>query len=675
MLLLLLPLAHAVDIVAFSEDFDSYTTGSFSGTAGWMTGYSADDWSTKYGGGVYAATDDYDGTWGANSAVDNHLVYVSDSWADFTYAVTMHAEGSDTSGIVFRYQDQYNFYLFFLTTDKMPDTGTGGQATGSGAYLYVVEDGVATELAADSGVVWGGADQRVEVNVEGDSIGVWVDEDYDLAIEGGEQVFAVTDSALASGNIGVYCYNNGGYYLTCAFDDVEVSVSDRDNDTVPDSKDNCPDDANLGQADADGDGLGDVCDDDADGDGYTVSVDCDDTRDDVNPGEEERCTTTVDDNCDGETNSIDALACAVYFADRDGDGYGDDADKECYCEATGDYTVKVNGDCDDGDDTIKPGEPEVCDGADQDCDGRVDEDAVGLGTWYADVDGDGFGDPATSTESCDPPDGWVDNADDCDDHRPLTFPGATETCNSADDDCDGSVDEDAVDASTWYVDADGDTYGDSGSAVTACDPVEGAVEVDGDCDDAAAAIHPGADEHCDGVDEDCDGVVDSPDPVDGVAYYMDADGDGYGDPESAVPGCGPSEGAVDNADDCDDTDAAVFPGAQEVANRVDDDCDGRRDEGFDSDGDGLDDDVEFDDYGTDPHKPDTDGGGVPDGTEVVDGTDPLDPGDDERPGKQPDDEVTPRTGAFYGGACSSAPGISLGALPLAALLVLRRRKA
>jgi hypothetical protein len=93
-----------------------------------------------------------------------------------------------------------------------------------------------------------------------------------------------------------------------------------------------------------------------------------------------------------------------------------------------------------------------------------------------------------------------------------------------------------------------------------------------DCDDADPTVGPAATETCDGVDEDCNGVVDDVDPP--VRWYRDADLDGYGDATQYVEGCRAPRGHVDNADDCDDLDERVHPGADDVPNGVDDDCDG-----------------------------------------------------------------------------------------------------
>jgi subtilisin family serine protease len=168
-------------------------------------------------------------------------------------------------------------------------------------------------------------------------------------------------------------------------------------------------------------------------------------------------------------------------------------------------------------------------------------------TLFCDIDDDGDG---------------VRYPEDCDDLRSEVFPGAEEICNGRDDDCDGIVDgPDATGAVDFWPDADGDGFGTAGTPVRACEAPADHGEGDDDCDDTRADVHPGADEVCDGVDNDCDGAVDADDEdvLDAVTGHVDADGDGWGVGEP-VATCAPDT-VADRAGDCDDADAAGFPGS------------------------------------------------------------------------------------------------------------------
>ncbi len=331
---------------------------------------------------------------------------------------------------------------------------------------------------------------------------------------------------------------------------------------------------------------------DADGDGYGAGEDCDDSDPAVNPGAEEVCNAR-DDDCDGE---VDEGVTSTWYADADGDGYGDPDGGAEACEA-GDGYVADASDCDDGDAAIHPDADEACDGLDNDCDGEIDEDdAADAATWYADADGDGFGDPDNSVAACDAPSGFVAADGDCDDADAAINPDADEVCDGLDNDCDGEIDEDdAVDAATWYADGDGDGYGDADSTQVACEAPSGFVADNSDCDDSNAAINESADEVCDGIDNDCNGTADE-DALDAVTWYADADGDGYGDADSTQDACTAPSGYVSDATDCDDGDDSINPGATELCGGVDEDCDGVVDEDdaadaptwyADSDGDGY----------------------------------------------------------------------------------------
>ncbi len=199
--------------------------------------------------------------------------------------------------------------------------------------------------------------------------------------------------------------------------------------------------------------------------------------------------------------------------------------------------------------------------------------ACGKGKAGEDGDGDLFG-----------PD------EDCDDANAAVYPGAPELCDGLDNDCDGNIDEGAVDMRPFYWDGDGDGFGKDGDSQTACAAPEGFVEVAGDCDDLDAARFPGNPEICDGLDNNCDLVVDE-----GVTdtWFRDADGDGHGESTERIEACAPGDGWVQEATDCDDTNAARFPGNPEVCDGLDNDCDFEIDEGVqvlryrDGDGDGF----------------------------------------------------------------------------------------
>ena len=167
-------------------------------------------------------------------------------------------------------------------------------------------------------------------------------------------------------------------------------------------------------------------------------------------------------------------------------------------------------------------------------------------------------------------DGYA-KSDDCADDNAAINPGATEVCNDLDDNCDGRTDEadpTLVGGDDLYPDADGDGYGNAAAdPLVRCDPLENYVENNSDCDDTDLEINPSAEESCtDAVDLNCDGSV----------GYADSDGDG-------TAAC----------EDCDDTNGAAFPGAAEVCDEADNDCDDKVDEAvtstyyIDGDGDGL----------------------------------------------------------------------------------------
>lgn len=177
-----------------------------------------------------------------------------------------------------------------------------------------------------------------------------------------------------------------------------------------------------------------------------------------------------------------------------------------------------------------------------------------------DLDGDGYREPA-----------------DCDDRDAAVHPMALEACNDRDDDCDGLIDEEATDPSTWYVDADGDGYGVDAVTSLACEVPEGHSALAGDCDDENPGAHLGLSELCSTVwDDDCDSSVNDASAVDAGTWWPDVDDDGFGDANvEGADACLAPDGWVGDGGDCDDGDAAVRPSARDVCNdRLDQDCDG-----------------------------------------------------------------------------------------------------
>ena len=333
--------------------------------------------------------------------------------------------------------------------------------------------------------------------------------------------------------------------------------------------------------------------------------------------------------------------------DNDGDGDADCADTDCNCDLDGDGydDVALGGDdCDDGDPAINPGAVEVQDGVDQDCDGMVDEGALPAGAvliteiqknpnmvaddqgeWFEvlnntafDVNLYGFevSDQGTDSFTVDQ-DVWLapgayavltrdgDSAANGGVTADYDYANGLTLANGDDElvlTLDGDVIDDVFYADPAWPDTDGaamslsvDAYdgalnddhtnwcdaqaaygdGDLGTPGTVNPSCCADADGDGyhdiscggdDCDDADAAVNPGAGEvACDGVDTDCDGAL--------HAEETDADGDGYTECDG----------------DCDDADPSIGPGAPEIrCDLIDNDCDGaQHPEDVDDDGDGY----------------------------------------------------------------------------------------
>jgi hypothetical protein len=204
-----------------------------------------------------------------------------------------------------------------------------------------------------------------------------------------------------------------------------------------------------------------------------------------------------------------------------------------------------------------------------------DSNVGSLRRYTRDFDGDGWinwepdGDYSNDTLVCSniPPVGYVRSSTttngDCDENNPLINPGVAEIpCNGIDDNCDGFIDENSVTVK-YFSDADGDGYGNAGfPPVFSCSgPPVGYVTDSTDCDDSNPNINPGmAEILCNGLDDNCNGQTDEGGPAP-IAYFLDADNDGFGDPNfsNAVFSCsGAPAGYVLDNTDCNDSDSTVY---------------------------------------------------------------------------------------------------------------------
>ena len=238
--------------------------------------------------------------------------------------------------------------------------------------------------------------------------------------------------------------------------------TDDDNDGDPDETDCAPLDAKMksggqeecdgidnncngkvdeGYTNFDGDGESDCIDNDDDNDGDPDVVDCNPFDPQIFHGADEFCDDQ-DNNCNLLVDEPGSTGCSTFYKDKDDDGWGMDNKSLCLCGPTEDYSASQPGDCDDSVWSVNPAGSEVCNNADDDCDGSVDNNgALGCLDHFMDKDSDGYGSGVPMC-LCWPNGTYTTkNGGDCDENNPAKHPGIPEICNNLDDDCDGQVDE------------------------------------------------------------------------------------------------------------------------------------------------------------------------------------------------------------------------------------------
>ena len=392
------------------------------------------------------------------------------------------------------------------------------------------------------------------------------DEDFDVAASCGVGVCANGEKECAPDGSGTRCTTMPGGSQDAAYEDfcdtLDNDCDDKTDEDYPELSSTC--------------GVGDCT---------NGSVECRTTTTtgcSTMPGgskdasSAERCDN-ADNDCDLSTDEAFPLL-----------GESCDAEDEDFCK-NGSYICNAEETATECYETLSL--VEVCDeeNTDEDCDGIFNEaSAQGCSVYYEDYDSDGQGNINELLCLCGPEGTFTSqNNKDCDDTEQSTYLGAPELCDLVDSNCNESL----VDT---YPDTDGDLSPD---CVDEDD--DGDLDPDvSDCDDLNNAIFTGATETCDLIDSDCDGsLVDEFANLDDddLPDCVDTDVDGDGDPAGS---------------DCDDLDASIYNGAEELCDTIDSDCDGSVVDEFEDTDEDLEPDCTDEDDDNDLIKDDGDGSGT-----------------------------------------------------------------